>query len=128
MLAYGAFWMGLALWHILADADADVMTSAASFKDGFAAILGVWGLFTGLMFVGTLKLNRALQAVFLTLTILFFLLAAGQYNPDVHRIAGYEGIVCALTAVYTAWALVINEVWGRPVLPLWPVKSDSTSA
>jgi succinate-acetate transporter protein len=118
--SYGAFWMGLAFWHLLADAD--IWNPSSSFKGGFASILAVWGMFTGLMFVGTLKINRALQAVFLTLTILFFLLAAGQYNPDVHRIAGYEGILCAFTAIYAAWAQVINEVWGKVVLPLGPVK------
>jgi succinate-acetate transporter protein len=114
--AYGAFWMGFALWHILADNGA--MNPATSFRDGLAAILSAWGLFTALMFVGTLKQSRALQAVFLTLAILFFLLAAGEYSSTVHRIAGWEGIVCAAAAVYTAWALVVNEVWGRSVLPL----------
>jgi succinate-acetate transporter protein len=118
--AYGAFWMGLALWHILADNGA--MSPATSFRDGFAAILSAWGLFTALMFVGTLKLNRALQAVFLTLAILFFLLAAGEYSSTVHRIAGWEGIVCAAAAIYTAWALVVNELWEKPVLPLGAVR------
>lgn len=114
--AYGAFWMGLSFWHILADNG--VLTAAASFQDGFAAILAAWGLFTALMFVGTLRLNRGLQAVFGTLAILFFLLAAGEYDSTVHTIAGYEGIVCAAAALYTAWALVVDELWGRPVLPL----------
>jgi succinate-acetate transporter protein len=113
--SYGAFWMGLALWHILADAG--VLAGSADFKAGFAAYLGVWGMFTGLMFVVTLKLSRAIQAIFLTLTVLFFLLAAGQYNETIHAIAGFEGIVCAMTAIYAAWALLVNEVYERPVLP-----------
>jgi len=113
--AFGAFWMGLALWHILADAD--IGYGADSFKGGFAAFLGVWGVFTGLMFIITLKLSRGIQAIFLTLTVLFFLLAAGQYNETIHTIAGYEGIVCAFTAIYVAWATLLNEVYERPVLP-----------
>jgi succinate-acetate transporter protein len=114
--AYGAFWVGFALWHILADNG--VMSPSADFKDGFAAILAAWGLFTGLMFVATLRINRALQAVFLTLTILFILLAIGVYNSDVHKIAGYEGLVCAASAIYAGWAQVVNEVWGKRLLPL----------
>jgi uncharacterized protein len=117
--AYGAFWMGFALWHILADNG--VMSTAASFQNGLAAILAAWGVFTALMFVGTLRLSRALQAVFGTLALLFFLLAAGEYSDTVHKIAGWEGIVCAATAIYTAWALIVNELWDRPVLPLGTV-------
>jgi succinate-acetate transporter protein len=119
--ASGAFWMGFALWHILADNGA--LQSGATFPDGLAAILAAWGLFTALMFVGTLRLNRALQAVFGTLTLLFFLLAAGEYSTTVHRIAGWEGILCAATAIYAGWAILVNEVWGRPALPLGEVRA-----
>jgi succinate-acetate transporter protein len=114
--SFGAFWMGLALWHILADAG--IENPSSSFTGGFAAYLGVWGLFTGLMFVVSLKLDQAIQSVFLTLTVLFFLLAIGQYNETVHVFAGYEGIVTAFTAIYAAWATLLNEVWGRTVLPM----------
>jgi len=119
--AFGAFWMGLAFWFILVKTHD---TYPAPDGNGVGAILAVWGMFTALMFVGTLKINRALQAVFLTLTILFFLLAAGDAtgNADIAKVAGYEGIVCAFTAIYAAWAQVINEVWGKTVLPLGPMK------
>jgi hypothetical protein len=119
--SYGAFWMGLSIWYMLVKTHA---TYPAPDGNGVAAILSVWGMFTALMFVGTLKINRALQAVFLTLTILFFMLAAGDAtgNVNITKAAGYEGIVCAFTAIYAAWAQVINEVWGRIVLPLGPMK------
>jgi succinate-acetate transporter protein len=87
------------------------------------AYLIMWGLFTGLMFIGTLKLNRALQFVFGSLTLLFFLLAIGDAtgNAVITTIAGYEGIICGLSAVYTGIAQVWNEVYGRVVLPIGPV-------
>ncbi len=113
--AYGAFWMGLAFWHVLADGG--VLHPAAEFKGGFAAYLAVWGMFTGLMFIPALKLSRGIQSIFLTLTVLYFLLAAGQYNETVHIVAGYEGIVCAFTAIYTAWATLTNEIYGKAILP-----------
>jgi succinate-acetate transporter protein len=76
------------------------------------------------MYIGTLKLNGALQFVFASLAILFFLLAIadGTGNPNIKTVAGYEGIICGLSAVYTGLAQVLNEVYGRVVAPLWPVK------
>jgi len=78
-------------------------------------------LFTAVMFIGTLRLNRALQFVFATLTILFFLLAVGDFtnagNAFKHA-TGYEGIICGFSAIYTGLAQVLNELFGRTVLPL----------
>ena len=98
-------------------------------KPALIAYFLVWGGFTGVMFIGTLRLNRALQFVFGSLTILFLLLAIRDtlaiYNPAlgtvVGRIAGYEGILCGASAVYTGLAQVLNEVYGRTVAPVWPV-------
>ena len=65
-----------------------------------------WGFFTFCMFIGTLKLNRALQTVFLTLTAIFLLLAIRDWTGSevVGKIAGWEGIVCGLSAIYAASA------------------------
>lgn len=89
-----------------------------------AAYLIMWGIFTSVMFIGTLKLNRALQFVFFSLALLFFLLALGDIlgSPAVTTIAGYEGVICGLSAVYAGLAQVLNEVFGRTVLPLCPMK------
>jgi succinate-acetate transporter protein len=61
--------------------------------------------------------------VFVTLTILFFLLAWGEHNETVMKVAGWEGILCAASALYASAALIINESWGRYVAPLGLVKS-----
>jgi len=70
------------------------------------------------MFFGTLKANRAVQFVFMSLAILFFLLTARDLtgNTALATITGYEGIICGLSAVYTALAEVLNEVYGKTVL------------
>jgi succinate-acetate transporter protein len=88
------------------------------------AYLLVWGLFTFCLFFGTLRLNRALQFVFGSLTILFVLLAWGDAtgNDAIKHLAGYEGIVCGLSAIYTGIANVLNEVYGKVVLPIGSVK------
>jgi succinate-acetate transporter protein len=94
-------------------------------ETAMAAYLAIWGLFTAVMFLGTFRLNRALQVVFGTLTILFFLLAFGDYtaaSAGFKHATGYEGIVCGLAAIYTGLAQVLNELAGRTVLPLGMVK------
>jgi hypothetical protein len=76
------------------------------------------------MFIATLKLNGILQFVFASLAILFFLLAIGDWTGSalLRTIAGYEGIICGTSAIYAGLAQVLNEVYDREVLPLWPVK------
>jgi len=87
-----------------------------------AAYLMVWGLFTLLMFFGTLRTNKALITVFGSLTILFFLLAAGDLtgNLGITRFAGWEGLFTGLSAMYLGIAQVLNESYGRVVLPVGP--------
>lgn len=84
------------------------------------AYLTMWGIFTSGMFVATLKANRALQFIFASLAILFFLLAIADYtgSTTIKHLAGYEGIICGFSAIYAALAQVINESFDREVLPL----------
>ena len=116
--AYGAFWLSLvALWLI------PKTSFGAGFKSSETAVawyLLLWGIFTLFMFVGTLKANRLLQIIFGTLTLLFFLLAISDFtgNASVRTFAGYEGIICGLSAIYGCVAQVINEVYGKTVLSI----------
>jgi len=43
-------------------------------------------------------------------------------SATIGAITGYEGIICGFSAIYAAAAQVLNEVYGRVVLPLCPVK------
>ena len=114
--SYGVFWMTLVALLLLPKTG----LADASDKTAIAAYLAMWGLFTGIMFIGTLKASRALQFVFASLTILFFLLAIGDFtgNGTITVIAGYEGIICGFSAVYTGLAQVLNEMYKRTVAPL----------
>jgi len=116
--SYGLFWMSFAALIIMPELGWVEATS----NIGLASYLAIWGLFTALLSVSALKLNYAILTVFTTLSILFFLLAIGVYNPLIHTIAGYEGIFCGFTAIYTAFAEITNDVYGRKVIPLWPIK------
>ena len=116
-ISYGFFWLTLVALIVLPKI---VTGLTPTTPDALAAFLALWGVFTAVMFVGTLKLSRALQVVFGSLTVLFFLLVAAKHtgNEQIEHIAGYEGIFCGLSAIYTGLAQVLNEVYGRTVLPL----------
>jgi len=86
-------------------------------KAGMAAYLASWGIFTTYMAIAAKNHDRATKFIFTTLAILFFLLAAGEFNQTVHIIGGYEGIICGFSAIYASAAGVINESLGRKVLP-----------
>lgn len=124
-VSYGLFWLtlvGLLVFPKLGWGAAPELAAMASY-------LILWGIFTGLMFIGTLRLNGALQFVFASLSILFFLLAIGDItgNAVIKTIAGIEGIICGASAIYTAIAQIWNEVYGKTVLPIWPVKPKETT-
>ncbi len=120
-VSYGFFWLSLVAlivlpkWNLIGPADETAMS----------AYLAMWGLFTVVMFLGTFRLNRALQVVFGTLTVLFFMLAYGEIanaSSGFKHLTGYEGLVCGFAAIYTGLAQVINELYGKIVLPLGLIK------
>ena len=115
-ISYGFFWLTLVALIFLPKMN---LIPAPSAK-GMIAYLTMWGIFTGLLFFGTLKINRALQFVFASLTILFFLLAIGDAteNATIKTFTGYEGIICGGSAIYTGVATLLNEMYGRVVLPI----------
>lgn len=119
--SYGLFWWSLVILLLLPRSLLYYQIETPT-NDAMAAYFFMWGLFTFVMFFGTLKVNRAVQFVFMSLAVLFFLLTAKELtgNADLGLIAGYEGIICGLSAVYTALAEVLNEAHGKTVLPLCP--------
>ena len=125
--AYGFFWLALvAIWTL---PKMGLATASDEVTMGF--FLAAWGLFTLGMLVGTFKLNRMLQVVFGSLTLLFFLLAARDFlkaagleaGNTVGLVAGWVGLFCGFSAFYGAIAQVLNEVYGKTVMPLGPVKN-----
>lgn len=114
--SYGFFWLTLVGLIVMPKLGWAEKTS----NEGMICYLSMWGVFTLMMFIGTLKLSRALQFVFGSLTVLFFMLAIGDAtgNETFKHITGYEGIVCGFSAIYTGMAQVLNEVYGKTVMPL----------
>ena len=117
--SYGFFWLSLVGLIVMPK----LGWIAAPSETAMAAYLVLWGVFTFLLFFGTLKLNRALQFVFVSLTVLFFLLAIGDLtgNANIKHLAGYEGIICGGSSIYTGVANLLNEMYEKTVLPIGSV-------
>ena len=109
--SYGFFWLTLVALIVMPKLGWTDKTS----ETGLAFYLSMWGIFTFCLFIGTFKLSKALQVVLGTLTILFFLLAVSYAtgNAGIRQFAGFEGIVCGASAMYTGIAQVLNETYGR---------------
>jgi hypothetical protein len=113
-ISYGFFWIslvGLILMPVLGWSGPLQMAALVSF-------LTIWGLFTFVMFIITFRLSKGLQVVFGLLTVLFLLLIVGNTlsNVTILTIAGIEGIVTGLAAMYVGLAQVLNEVNKVPVI------------
>lgn len=114
--SYGSFWLTLVFIFLM-----PAMGHAEETDPKFlACYLGMWGIFTLFMTFGTLKAPKTLFFVFASLTLLFALLAIHKWtgNAKLGMVAGYEGIVCGASAIYLAMAEVLNEKFGRTVLPV----------
>jgi uncharacterized protein len=119
--AFGSFWLTLVFIIIVKPYIGEKLALEIGNK-GFAWYLFLWGVFTTLMFIGTLKVNRVLQFVFASLVVLFFLLAIsfGWGNTGLLKVAGVIGIICGSSAIYLAIAELLNEMYGRTFFPIWP--------
>jgi succinate-acetate transporter protein len=112
--SYGAFWISFAAFVIFfqgKDAGNEV-----------AWYLLAWGIFTFYMWIATLKHARPVMVVFLLLWITFLLLALGAFGnaapgSGLTQIGGYVGILTAIAAWYASARTIINEAFGRELLP-----------
>ena len=122
--SYGLFWLSLVGLITISSSQFPLGNpELAPNSTAWAAYLCLWGLFTLIMFFGTLKTNRVLQTVFLSLAILFFLLALAQFIPALLPYAAIEGIFCGFAAFYLSLAEVLNEGHEKMVLPVGPTNS-----
>jgi uncharacterized protein len=119
--SYGFFWWSIVILNLLPRFPG--LGLLAPDSNAMAAYFFMWGLFTFVMFFGTLKANRAIQFVFMSLSILFFLLTAQALNggATLLKVTGYEGVICGLSAVYLGLAEVLNEAHGKAFLPIGPM-------
>jgi uncharacterized protein len=115
--AFGLFWFSLAGLLVMPA----IGWAETSSGTAMAAYLCIWGVYTFVMLIVTMKIGvRALQFVFATLFLLFMLLAVvnATGSAGLLVVAGYVGLVMGLGSLYTALGMVMNEIHGKTVIPL----------
>lgn len=119
-VSYGSFWLTLVALIVIPKFG---WVGAAS-PAAMISYLVMWGIFTSLLFIGTLRISRSLQFIFFTLAVLFFLLAASEdsTNTSLKSFTAYEGIVCGASAIYTGAGALLNEIYGKTIFPLGLVR------
>lgn len=123
--SYGMFWWWFALlqWTV----GAGWLRPAPPAAGGF--ILLMWGVYTGLLWVVTFRLSKAVWSIFLLLTLTFFLLALGDFHYALgslafSRIGGYFGLLTGLDALFVAYLELLNATAGRVIIsPGTPLRS-----
>ena len=127
--SYGGFWLalGFILLPLFSGGTKNIVDLVGG-TDGAAGVgvflLG-WTIFTGMLFLGTLRSNLALMGVFFFLFLTFLALTigwlgGGSTHTTFVRIGGWLGIVTALVAWYTALAGVLAAGKAMFNLPTGP--------
>ena len=117
--SYGAFWIS---FFVLVQLDV-AKIPGGEVNSALGLYLWMWGIFTGLMFVASLRTTGAVALVFLLLTITFIVLGignAGGSSGTIH-LGGYIALLTAAAAWYASIAGVLSHTFGRPVLPVFPL-------
>jgi uncharacterized protein len=122
--SYGAFWIS---FYFVVQAAGSV--APKELFSGLGLYLWMWGIFTVYMFVASLRTTGAVALVFLLLAITFIVLGIGNSSlagtasvtNGTVKLGGYIGIVTAIAAWYASFAGVLNNTWGRTVLPVFPL-------
>ncbi|GGI71187.1 acetate uptake transporter [Shewanella gelidii] len=125
--SYGLFWLTLVGLIVMPKMGLGLLKSPETFMGWY---LTLWGIFTGFMYIGSRCYPMAKQVIFGSLTILFFLLAARDFtgNHMIGVIAGYEGIFVGASAIYFAMAQILNQEYGRVILPIGEPKFKKEAA
>ena len=114
-MSYGAFWLSLVFLWVGSDLGLQKPDSVS-----MGCYLFMWGLFTLVFFIQTLNGKTVGKVLFFALFILFMLLAAYNFtgNKLIGQIAGFEGVFCGFVAFYEAAAIMINDKYGKTILPM----------
>lgn len=111
--SYGAFWIAFAT---------TLQLKLIPPGDGIGFFLLGWTIFTGILFLATLKTNAALIALFALLFVTFLLLTIGAFTAgSTDQLAGYFGLATAFVAWYTAAAGLLAAGKSAFTLPVGPI-------
>jgi len=124
--SYGSFWIGLGVIWIL-----NYFGIYESSGTDIGFYLVGWTLLTVIFWIASWFIHTAMAVTFTTLLIGFVMLDLGHFGfPIFNKIAGFELIICALSAWCMMAAIIINDVSGREILKsgkAWAKKQQALS-
>ena len=117
--SYGAFWIALGIVEVFS---LQLGIAEEQVPIALAWTFTAWAIFTVYMWLASWGVNAALGIVFTLLLATFILLAAAEFTEatQIVRIAGWAGIITAIAAWYVSAADVLNDTYGRTILPVGP--------
>ena len=122
---YGAFWMALGIFVVLAGTTKFVSAyTGGDLTNGLAWFLFAFLMFNTYMLIGSMRVNVAVFLVFLVLEATEAVLVIGFFNlshggtPWWLHAGGWLGIATAAVAWYASAAGMLNGQAGRKVLPV----------
>lgn len=117
--SFGAFW--ISFWWLTGHTP-QLGAAGEDAAKGIGTYLLAWGIFTAYMTVAATRVSGAVLAVFVLLTVTFFLLALGEYatSDAIHHIGGYFGLATALAAWYASFAGVTAFTHKQSLVPTGP--------
>ena len=115
--SFGAFWLA---YYVLVKDVAPTIATSVDFHNALGLFLLVWGIFTLYMTVAAVRVNHAVLAVFVSLTLTFVVLAIGEFsgNGDITKAGGWLGLLTGLLAWYASFAGVVSTTFNRQLLPV----------
>jgi succinate-acetate transporter protein len=125
-VAYGCFWLFLGLWLTVFGPQVTEAAGPAGASDAFGAYMFIWALFTLYMTFGAYYIARPPFLAFALLFLVFLgtgissISAPSEFSDTMRHITGVVGLADAAVALYVGFALVLNEMSRRNVVPLWP--------
>ena len=122
---YGAFWMALGIFVVLAGTTKFVSAyTGGDLTNALAWFLFAFLMFNTYMLIGSMRVNKAVFLVFLALELTEAALVIGFFNLShggtewwLHA-GGWLGIATAAIAWYASAAGVLNGQTGKKVLPV----------
>jgi succinate-acetate transporter protein len=124
--SYAAFWIALGSYTYLSTIGSAPLHASFG-KPAMGLFLISWTIFTAYMWIGSMRVNVALATLFTALLATYVLLDCAQAGWISAVPAGYCGILTAAIAWYISAAGVINETWGRVMLPVWPIAKTAAA-
>ncbi len=109
--AFGGFWMSAWYWLTHKEVQAPGSLGVFLFAFGLASIV---------MWIVAIKLGAQLNLLFFLLAVTLLALSYGNWgggHAGAVKFGGWTGIVTSVVALYLTAKALINDAWGKKVLP-----------